>query len=156
MESGYSLEIDNWGNWNRERVFTQLDEAKRYGYAQFSQNLWRILDRITGLVVFTYDPFNQLQLDALRELQRFETTDYFRRSFQPQWDASSDLRELRSTRRRLNRRNEEILRLSMDPMTIFSVRDTDASFPRFLDMTDEEESAISKFKVKINWKSEGF
>lgn len=156
MEPGYSLEIDNWGDWNRERVFARLDEAKRYGYAQFSQNIWRISDCITGLIVFTYDPFNQIQLDALRELQRFETTDYFRRSFQPQWQASSELRELRSRRRQLNRRNEEIWRLSVDPMLDFAIRNTDVSFPHFLDMTHEEECDIPKSNVQINWKSEGF
>lgn len=148
MES-FELQIDEWGIWKLDGRFSSCSLAKERGISNFPQNTWRVCNS-SNEVVYQHDPYGVLQLEALQELQRFETTEYVRMTFQPQ---TRNMRnELRRRRSYLERRFDIISRNRQTLTGGRRVRD-----PNYQPYLPNFDLYAEKLSVnKVDWKSEGF
>lgn len=148
MES-FELQIDDWGVWKPECRFSTSSRAKEHGKSHFPQNTWRVCNS-SNEVVYQHDPYGVLQLEALQELQRFETTEFVRMTFQPQ--TRNTRNELRRRRTRIESRFDIISRnrQALTGERRLRNQNTQPYLPNF----DFYEVKLSSNKV--DWKSEGF
>lgn len=98
----YSLEVENWTEFELVKDFSNLERAKRYGEERFPQNNWRVFDRPAGEVVFEHDPFSTIAEEAGTELKRFAETERWRLHFA---ERSADAIRSRQERERMAERN---------------------------------------------------
>lgn len=160
----YSLELENWGNWQLEKDFASLDRAKRYGLDRFPQNEWRVIDRHTGGVVYQHDPTAAMQQDAELESRRFQQTERWRQIFADR--AAADVVERQNRERLLEvAARQRSRQRSMDEERRRRLRGFNfvGSRPRVLEQWDIEEFLESvqarrrdELEDKVNWRLEGF
>lgn len=77
----FSLEVENWTEYELVKDFSSLDRAQRYGAERFPQNSWRVFDRTAGAVVYEHDPYEAIAKEASGELNRFVQNEKWRRIF---------------------------------------------------------------------------
>ena len=143
--SEFSLEIDNWGEWNTEGYFLTLPQAVEFGKEFFAQNVWRVVDRYSDANVFSYDPFYQIELAASAEIARFNSIE--------EWRMNCD----RSQARRQRTRMSDIASRQRGTRTRIRVqRFTRVQLPDDWALQDNYWAIMSPNKEKINWKKDGF
>lgn len=143
----FSLEVENWTEYELVKKFTSLDRAKRYGRERFPQNGWRVLD--FDIVVFENDPFEEIQQEASKELSRFTQNEKWRQVFA---DRRADEIRNRQERERLDelRVRQRATQLEVD-------RQRRNITGMLSDAWWDEQSAHHNPAVeKVNWLKEGF
>lgn len=132
----YSLEVENWGNWELEKDFSSINLARTYGLNRLPQNNWRVIYRPTGEIVSEYNYTTQLEEVAQQELERFRNRDIWRERFAT--NRHNIVNSVASNQRRRHRLNNfNFVSLSPDHFYM--------------------EDYVSKSKSdKINWQKEGF
>jgi hypothetical protein len=95
----FSLEVENWGSWEWERDFSNLDRAKAYGLERFPHNEWHIIDLIDDNEVFRHSTTEALEEVASGEAARFRQTEHWRNYFAERYQDEGMARQLRQRQR---------------------------------------------------------
>jgi len=156
----YSLEVENWTEFELVKDFSNLDRAKKYGEERYPQNHWRVFDRPAGEIVFEHDPFSAIKKDAGAELKRFESTERRRLRFA---ERSADAIRARQERERVAERNVrrrssqvEFDRQRRERLQGFGFV---GSQPDILDddwFEDFVKERVNPATERVNWIKEGF
>jgi hypothetical protein len=162
----YSLEVESWGTWELEKDFSNSDRARRHGLENFAQNEWRIIDRLSGNVVYTHNPNAVLEESARAELRRFSDTERWRQRFAERAAAEVVARQNRehtdnvaARQRARQRENDQRRRDRLQGFNFTSGR------PRVLDAFEASEHAMDLVfgggstrsrGERVNWIKEGF
>jgi hypothetical protein len=161
----YSLEVENWGEWEVEKDFSSMDRAKRHGLEHFSQNQWRIFDRTAGEIVYTHNPSAVLEEIARQEVSRFNTTDHWRTVFAERAAREVVANQQRERMVEIASRQREIQRVQeqrrRDRLRGFRFVGSEPEILRqrpILDWFDaiEEDRGKRPKGDKVNWLKEGF
>jgi hypothetical protein len=159
----FSLEVQNWGNWELERDFSSLDRAIRFGRERFPENEWRVYDRVAREVVHVHDPAVALEQTARQEFQRFQTTERWRERFAERAAAEVLARQQRERiaevaarqreREQVRRNRLRGFRFVGEPPEI--LRMSRPTFDAIEDLFDDE-SRVRDRDDKVDWLKEGF
>jgi hypothetical protein len=156
----FSLEVENWTEFELVKDFSSLDRAQRYGKERFPQNQWRVFDRTAGAVVFEYDPFATIANEASSELKRFEDTERWRLRFAEQ---RADEIRARQERERVAERNARRRRAQVEHdrqrrerLQGFGFVGTQPSISIEDDWFEDEDFYENPATEKVNWLKEGF
>lgn len=149
----FVLEIQSWLEWEEEKIFDSIALGKVYAEERFSQNVWRIVDRFSSEVVFSYDPTIVLEEQANREIQRFAASERWiaqrfsdqRRTNTNIRGAAARLRRANDERRRRGGRRTDV-RVNGDGWTPYSRRA----------LVQQIKAKVKKITEKVNWLQEGF
>lgn len=140
-QTKFILEINTWGDWQEEDIFSTLDQANIWGQQNFDQNEWRIVDQHGG-VIYMYDPAPALAREAEAEIKRFQSTNKWRDRF------------FESKQRRIENaeRNRQI---QQQPRGEYVAPEADPDFFRAL-MNMSDDIHRNKTIIVVNWLKEGF
>jgi hypothetical protein len=161
----FSLEVNNWGEWELERDFSSIGVASRHARERFAQNEWRVIDRITGEVVLVYDPNTVIESEARNEQARFQRTERWRQAFSNRAIAEviaqqqrEQLVEVASRQRATQRQREEDRRARLRGFRFDG--DAPAILRSATPMWVEEFAVIfsdsRRNNTRVNWLKEGF
>ena len=141
----FTLEIENWTEYELVKDFSSFDRAKRYGVERFAQNNWRVCDRSADTIVYEHDPFEVIQREASGELNRFHQNEKWRRVFA---ERRADEVRNRQERERMAERNarRRVQQVSADTQV-------DMMIGSWWNEQYERENPVTE---KVNWIKEGF
>ena len=156
----YSLEVENWSEYELVKDFSSIDRATRHGRDHYPQNNWRVFDRTAGEVAFEYDPFSTIEEAASAELNRFAASERYRTIFAER--RADEIRQGQE-RERVAERNARRRRAQVEHDRARRDRLQGFGFvgrqPDILDddwWDDFEEEHHNPATEKVNWIKEGF
>jgi hypothetical protein len=150
----YSLEVENWGEWEFEKDFSSIDRAKRHGLEQFPQNQWRIFNRVDGTIVHTHDPSDVFEEVARQEVARFNAANHWRTVFNERVAREVIAMQQRERMSEIASRQREQLR--RDRLRGFRFVGSQPEILRQLNVVTSYVERKIKFGDKVNWLKEGF
>lgn len=164
----FSLEIENWGEWQLEKDFSSFEGARQYGLERFPQNEWRIFDRNAREFVHRHDPSCIMQETAKQELDRFADTAKWRQRFAERAAAEVVANQQRERMAEIAARQRSRQR-ELNSQRRRRIRGFNfvGSRPDILDIFDEwseagetilrgTTSSRQNIDEKVNWLKEGF
>ena len=155
----FSLEVENWTEYELVKDFSSFDRAKRYGLERFAQNNFRVFDRSAGAVVYEHDPFEVIQREASGELNRFRQNEKWRRIFAErradEIRAGQERERLAERAARLRAQQAELDRQRRQRLQGFSFvgGEPDIMSDAWWDAQVKRSNPVVE---KVNWIKEGF
>ena len=147
----YSLEVENWGNYELVKDFSSVELAKRHGTSNFPQNEWRVFNRTAGRVVHRHDPFSEIAAEASQHLQRFADTEMWRQRFADRAAHEVVARQQRSRLAEVAQRQRRDQRDWAGRSRTLQRYGAD-----YYDDEEYDDERLDLVREKVNWQQEGF
>jgi hypothetical protein len=171
----YSLEVENWGDYELVKDFSSVELAKDHGCTNFPQNEWRVFNRTAGRVVHKHDPFSSIEEEASQHLQRYATTDMWRQRYADQAarevyarQQRGRLAEIAARQRAAQRDNLEARQqrlagfrfVGQEPSVLAQQPPAAHAVAEAWDDDDwddwDDDERLDLAREKVNWQQEGF